>query len=217
MKPAMQALRRLLLSLGFCVASGSAYPLVTYDTLGSGNAYQPDRGWTVGGPTATHVYMTADRFTASQTGALSTVTLPLFMPYPALAQSFVELFADSAGVPGAVLASATIAFPSTSGQWSGLVDVTFTDSYQLLSGSTYWVGVGSSDFEGVGIWYFNANGFATTHDASRAPTPAIWSSQVDASGAIRIEVSPVPEPGSAGLVFAGLLAVLVHRRRGWLS
>ena len=127
----MKVIRRALLSLGFCLVGGSAFALDTYDTLGSGNTYQPV-GWIVGGTADYHVYMAADRFMASQTGALSKVSLPLFMPYPALSQSFIELLADNAGSPGAVLASANIVFPSSSGQWNGIVDVNFNGSYQPI-------------------------------------------------------------------------------------
>jgi hypothetical protein len=165
-------------------------------------------------------------FTASASGAISSISLNLTMSSTSVPVYSVELWSDNggsthlpsallatfvsgqnwsavySGSPGVYNASNTITFPSAG----------FTQNYSVASGTSYWLVV-SSTSGSAKAW-----GVSSTLDgptASYSSTTSTWGS-ISPAGALgaAVSVSAIPEPGTYA-AFAGLVAlsVAVYRRR----
>jgi hypothetical protein len=118
----------------------------------------------------------------------------------------VQLAADSAGLPGAVLASTTVNVNATGKQ---MITANFPGLQQLNANTSYWVIMnGQTTFDGA--WYYNSTG--DTGPTAGRSDGFPWNLHADNTRmALRVEGNVVPEPAMAGLVCTAI--ALVGRRR----
>src|SRR5262249_4736271 len=140
---------------------GLDYNTGSYHTLG--NAPNPAENWVAG-----------EKFTPSQTGSLSQITIALLYLGGTNAGT-VSLRADNAGLPGAVLESFSVtSLPSGDGHFHAPLTVTDTLNQPLVAGTPYWV-VASTTTSSHLAW--NLNNTGATSDAISSDGGTTWSNQ----------------------------------------
>ena len=128
-----------------------------------------------------------------------------------------SVLADSSGAPGSAVASGSFtATQAATGQSaSGLSEFEHTAAVSISLGpGTYWFALSSSSSSPGSVnWAFNnaVSGNAQAFEIGVGP----WGS-ISAELAFQLEGdldSGIPEPSTYGLISAGLIAIVAHRRR----
>lgn len=161
-------------------------------------------------------------FTAGSSAYLGSVTLSLsggpFQPAPIS----VNLLADNAGLPGAVM----LALPGEPNPASGLHTYTPASPVALNAGSRYWVAASvsqngfqdidyrwhittSNAFQGLPGWSLGTAAFRRASGGVYAP----WRSDPGTFGLMGVNLTTVPEPATALVGLCGLAGVLGGTRR----
>jgi hypothetical protein len=192
------------LGVALCLALGQLSAATLYSNLGSGDSYSSG-AWTT---TSSGSFSDGTVFTAAGTGALATVFVPIADANGSLA---FDLYADSAGHPGALLEHWSSVTVPTSFVSIPLLSLASVANPVLSSGSIYWfVATSAATLTGLswdqsnqlstgGIWV--GSGTSLTQILTGFPPPAIKL------------VSAVPEPTTWVLLAAPLAAMLWFRRR----
>ncbi|MBI5260091.1 MAG: PEP-CTERM sorting domain-containing protein [Burkholderiales bacterium] len=210
-----------LLKLACFIAIGGASTCATaatqlaFDTLGPADAYITGLGWGVGGgsvngPTGAN-YAPANRFMAQSTGFLASATAAITHLQGSPFVSF-NLHSDNNGAPGAILASAIASAPDA----AGLVTTSYANGPEVVAGAFYWFSIATDDLSAAHLWHLNAQGTEglTAFTGATWQSPGDWFYQSAQFGAFRVSVdSTIPEPSTALLLAAGLLAVARKGRR----
>ena len=194
-------------------AAPAARGVVVFNNFGAANAFG-DSGRLVQGPDVNTIgdVDQAVKFTVGAGGPFDLTSAALGIhaaSSPAIGTGpvDVQLAADSAGLPGAVLASATVNVNATGKQ---LITANFPGLQQLSPNTSYWVimnGQGAFD----GGWNFNSTG-DTGPTAGRSDGMA-WNLRPDDTRmALRVEGNVIPEPAALGLLTTAAAALLRRRR-----
>ncbi|QDS97662.1 choice-of-anchor R domain-containing protein [Adhaeretor mobilis] len=115
--------------------SATSYAAVTFSTFGPGGAYDSLNGSIIEGPSSPFPQIIAEQFSPSTSVLLDGVDLAIANS-AGTAEIGVSVYADSGGVPGAVLESVGMA-----SFIDGVVTAPFSGNVQLDVGSTYWLAV----------------------------------------------------------------------------
>ena len=225
-----------VLALFVCVPAADAAPLFA-TTLNSNAAYGSDYGDNSG-------FRTYDNFQLGTSSHVEALTwdflfIDLARPQPAPAptddvnQWIVSFYADNAGVPGAQLASHTIApadvtstFPSQ-GSYSVDGNTYNITSYHYaaglptdflaLAGTTYWLSVFalSDAYSPVAAWRGGSGGLGpSTFQQQLGAGMVVTSARTIASDrSFSLEGRQAPEPSVLLLTAAGFGAAVLRRRR----
>jgi hypothetical protein len=204
----LQALPRLLALAGLLAGSVAAQATSIYDNLGA--AQEGADPVLSAGPLANSFA------SGAQASVLNTVQLLLKSDSDALVGDLqLELLADNASAPGAVLG--TVGHLSSADvSTSAFAAYSFNTAYLLSANTSYWLRLSSADPVAV-EWSWSSD-LAATGVAGQASYSQILGVVPNASGAayqMLVGVSaPVPEPAAASLWLLGLaLAGLAAQRK----
>lgn len=182
------------------VATRSAEAVVLFDTFGPGDTFEP----TVGTVIADFQWVAA-QFDPVQSAQLTSVEVPLFNDQGA-ADATVTIYADSAGVPGAILDSATL-----SGFTDGIVTALMTGGVLLNTGTNYWIGL-SANSPNAQAWRFTDPDVAGRRALSNNQGASWVGFDSTETTAFRVNGS-VPVPATLALVGLGLAGIGYGRRQ----
>lgn len=204
--------RFAFLVIGGSIASASS-AIVAYDNFGPGDTYDTSTGWTESGPASVAgTYMTGCQFKSGVSGMLSSITLAVGH-LTGTNSVDVQLYADSgSGSLGTLMATFTLTGCGNFG--SNYVPGIVTNAnpgVQLAMGSEYWV-VPVASPDSWHAWNWNNTG-AMGQLAYSTDNGSSFSYFADRTGAMRVEVGAVPEPGTMAALGAGLLAIARRRKK----
>ena len=192
---------------------GSAEGVVAYSTLGPGDSYTGNSGYTLG-IFAGKDFSAAEAFSPSSTITFDDVDLAAGW-ISGNNSLIVQLRDDGGGLPGAVLESFTF---TNIPEWpqGGSGDLLIGDSLlhpELVAGAQYWVAVLPGATYTSGVWDFSGppimnatlcgstDGGSTWYRLSNTQQPAF-----------RIDGSAVPEPSTFALLGVGAVCLVGY---GW--
>jgi hypothetical protein len=193
---------------------------VIFSNLGPGNSYQGGTGYTLGAPTSSDYYVTANAFTVGATSMnLAAIELAAGI-VQGTNQLTIDLDADSGGAPGAVIESFTInsAMPQFGSVSSdNLVTATSVLQPLLTAGTQYWVVLSVPD-DGTTWAAWNENSIGDTGPVAQYDHGTLLFNGSDTRGAMAIlgvEPASVPEPSTLVMMGASALVLLAGglRRR----
>ena len=212
--------------IGLVLASVScavtAQAITIFDDFNTGNTYQPNLGYTIGGPQS--IDAVAAPFTAAATGFLSTVDLGLtYPPNTQAGQISAFLYADLAGTPNNASqiflgsGTPTAVFNTTN---NSVVSFNVAGTAPVIMGTNYWLVLKIADPDSQwDVWMFNSIG--ATGDVQRSGDGTNWLSIGETLPAFRLlasELPPgqtgngVPDSGGTFAMLAGAVTVLVTLR-----
>lgn len=205
--------------LGVAVASASfAAATTTYTNYDSYFGYNTSVAWNVtGGASITGPQDFGEEFTASVTGTLSDIILPVSM-VSGVGTYGVQLYSNSGGALGSVIDSWTGV--NTNGSFGANNPSTLlagSPSVHITAGTSYWVVVsptGASTSTLYGTWNDNSTG-ATGNAVYSTNYGTTWNYMTGQPlAALQVDVNPpaAPEPLSV-LALVGGAASLIRRRR----
>jgi hypothetical protein len=108
---------------------------VVFSTFGPGGAFDSLNGSIIEGPGSAFPQAIAEQFSPATSLFLDSVDLAVSSSIGA-AEFSIDIYSDSAGVPGVSMESTSVASFS-----NGIVSVNFSGNTQLDAGSTYWLGM----------------------------------------------------------------------------
>lgn len=108
---------------------------VVYSTFGPGGAFDSLNGSIIEGPGSAFPQAIAEQFSPATSLFLDSVDLAVSSSIGA-AEFSIDIYSDSVGVPGVSMESTNVASFS-----NGIVSVNFSGNTQLDAGSTYWLGM----------------------------------------------------------------------------
>lgn len=216
-------MKRFLTSMAVAISlpCAVAHATTIYDTIGVGNAYENQQGWTIGNPSNGAHYSAFAQFSPLQSGYLASAIAPIWHGGGALAPLRFEVRADEGGHPGAVLALATVSF----GANGGLVSGAFSGDVWISAQRAYWFGLAATDPTTLVGWYQNPGQVKGLNASTGAlwQQPNEWFVQTWTLGAFQLDArvaAAVPEPASALMLSMGLSLVVLgaaRRKRAALS
>lgn len=115
----------------------------------------------------------ADTFQAGATGRLTKVDIRLKEGTSPTQHVIVEVYSDSGGAPGALLATSSVLSSSITSSYA-YITARFVEAPQVISGSDYWI-VSYMQAGGTGDWLWSSTTSATTALTS-ADSGGSWSS-----------------------------------------
>lgn len=192
-------------SLTLTLSAAPARAGFVFNNFGPGDTFNTATGWAVGPP-----FTQGMQFTASGSGALSTIELALGS-FAGSSTVTVELHADASGTVGALLATGTTTTGNTFGS-AYPPSVTTMSAATITSGAKYWVVVTSPDLTG---WNWNSTGSAGLRATSTDGGSSYTISPSQTLSAFRVSVadaSPVPAPPAAVLFALGAVGLVAFRR-----
>jgi hypothetical protein len=186
-----------------------------FTNFGGGLTYDINSGNSVGNAFDGNDYAEANTFTPSVSGSLQLVRIALSCAFSCPDAVTVSLNADAGDQPGLILEAFSVA-----GGGLGPIGVynapLILDSLllpHLVAGTQYWVAV-SAPLTDTVSWNLNTTGDASDQAISSDGGATWFSPSGNTPGALEVDATSVPEPGSfALLVGGGLLVSLIHRRR----
>lgn len=194
----------LTLAAGTLV-SDAALVLDTFAGPAPGHATAGATAWAV-----TSGQWVARSFTLASDHTLDSVTVPIWWGNGSVTPVLLSIQADVAGSPsGSPLESFTLNNPGAADGTYIITNPSITNV--SLSAGTYYVVASSTEIT-------NNIGWAQTNDGHSAPlrasfnSGATWGTFNLTDVAVRVEASPVPEPGVT-IAFVGGLALTTLRRR----
>src|SRR5208337_633441 len=133
-----------LLALALC--SMPALGQTLYSNLGSGNdVYQCCSGWTISGTGIGTSFTSANQFMVTASGNVGQIDVGVGL-VEGTNSFYVDIDADNAGQPGAVLASFPgLSSSETFGQCCGLVTISNISGLSLSTGTKYWMVIGPTN------------------------------------------------------------------------
>lgn len=209
-------IRTLLRLLAFSLVAASTALVqadVAFTNFGSG--YQIFSGQIVSG--ANSVYnpqSPAFQFTSGATGTITTIDIGVNYELGDN-HGLLKLFADDAGdTIGAVLGSWSFENMPAFTSGGPAIQITNLSPVSLTMGTKYWVGMEVYGPDDQYYWMYS-NQFTVGRGAVSYDNGETWDYRDNFDQcAITINVNPVPEPGSMGVLSLGV-AVLIRRiRRG---
>jgi hypothetical protein len=131
----------------------------------------------------------------------------------------VRLFADNASKPGTPLGRISD-IPLNAGA-SGIFEAPSDTVFTLDPGSVYWVTVRMRPSTGAGTWGtqasftetpFQGSGLTLTGGLTSANSGSTWATWSEIPG-LKLDIVPVPEPGTMALIGIGALALGLQLRK----
>jgi len=188
---------------------------VLFTNFGAGLTYDINLGNPVGNAFDGNDWAEANTFTPSFSGSFQSLLIALSCAFTCPDAVSVSLTADNGIQPGTVLESFSVAGGSLGpiGVYNAPLLLNSVLRPQLFAGTQYWVAVSAPLTDSVS-WNLNNTG-DVSGQASSTDDGATWfSPSGNTPGALEVDATVVPEPGSfALLVGVGLLVSLIHRRR----
>jgi hypothetical protein len=195
--------------LALLLLSGTAKADIIFNTFGPGDTYDRSTGWTVGFP-GTYQDIGQAFTPAGNTYTLERLVLALGWVTGTNAVD-VSLMTAVGGLPGSVLETWHVTNLPSFGT-GGPITVDSVLHPFLEQGTQYFVvssvPLGESTWAG---WNWNIAG--TTGPLAFRQNGGPWSAFTDVQAALRAEGSPIPEPGTLGLLALGMVVVTVYRWR----
>lgn len=200
----MSFMKILLCGLAAVSLAVSAHSQVAYSSFGTGDSYQTNSIWVIGGNVQ---QITAFQFESATTGVLSTIEYAFSLGSAGDVQ--VTLFEDSSDEKGAILGSWTQTEPD--GFTSSIKSITNTNSgIGLTAGSKYWLQLAPGTSTLAGGWNINDQNLSGRLYLNQSGSGFYFSQRV---GAYRVSTSVVPEPASMAALGLGALALIRKRRK----
>jgi hypothetical protein len=193
---------------------------VAYSNLGTPPAFDPQNGWTVeGGVEAGQ--MLAVAFTPADAVNFADAQLALGIIFSNLSTSPLDVYLASniSGLPGGDLADLSLEAGQSVGAWPAGNLVTYGCSVcpNLNAGTQYWLvvdipNVNEDYFESQAAWNWNttldyASGTDFAYNDTQFGTGWQYGAATELRPAFEIDGVATPEPGSLGLLAAGLALV----------
>ena len=207
---------KLLMACALMVAAVPASADVLYSNFAPGDTYDLTFGWTLsyGGPLGGDAFEDAVAFTVIG-GDYSFDTAEFAINHfwgPDLV--YVNLHADSAGVPGAILDSTTATGVATPGVPTPPMVANFDGDFILNEGQTYWLAIRTEETDAHLSWAFNVvDDFGLrAWQVNNGPwNPVLGMPGTDSErGVFRINGTLVPAPGM--LTLLGIAGIALRRR-----
>jgi len=204
-------------AVAFLIAAPATADTVLFSNFGPNSSFDSTSGSNFGffdsdGDAPPEHFSRAMPFVPDATATLSEVELALEFPHTVSDGSLlVNLFAENAGLPGALLESFTSSQPSTG---TGIFLFQSTVHPSLTSGHTYFLEattVGTAD----GLWFLTLDPPLTVPDFRRVDNGPWEVGTRDFTSAFRVSGggNPVPEPASLALLMTGVGYAGVRRAR----
>jgi hypothetical protein len=186
-----------------------------FTNFGPALSYDINSGNPVGNAFDGNNWAEANSFTPAFSASLQSLMLALSCALSCPDAVSVSLTADAGDQPGVILESFSVAGGSVGpiGVYNAPILLNSVLLPQLFAGTRYWVAVGAPLTDNV-AWNLNTTG-DVSDQASSSDGGATWfSPSGNTPGALEVDATTVPEPGSfAPLVSVSLLLSLIHRRR----
>jgi len=199
-----------------------AWCTTIFTTFGPGDSYSGG-GYTIGSVPAAipapQQQEIAVSFVAGFSGTLDSIRMGVGH-FPGGPDSYIlTLASDSLGQPGLPLETLTgLVFPPIPG---AILTVNSATHSTLSAGSTYWVVMAATNSTAsFGLWGTNDQGIVGASRRNSANSFTWTANILSPSPAVEVNaITPVPEPATAGLMFAGLAALAIstsaRRNRAW--
>lgn len=208
---------RLVVAVATFAGAGTLRAGVVYSNFGDNSGYSAGAGLIVMNDGQAYASVAAG-FVPAGNYSLNSIELVVTDLIPNYGSDVtVGIFADSGGQPGGpALESFTLSGLLTSfGQSAPVLTINSLLHPVLLANTEYWVGL-NGPVGGMAVWNQNvsgATGFSATDSAGK------WTASNEAQGVLEVDGTLIPdalaasggqqsapEPGSVGLLLAGLLA-----------
>jgi PEP-CTERM motif len=196
--------------------SGICSATVLFSNFASSPLYDLNTGNTVGNGFDGNNYAEGETFTPTADAIFTSVQIGLGCAFTCSDSYVVALTADNKDAPGSVIESFTLdgtLLPVFGGNATP-VTVNSILNPTLSSGTFYWITV-ATDLNNSMAWNLNTTGDSNDQAQSSDGGSTWFSPSGNTPGAFEVDgtLAGVPEPGSALLIGAGLLATYALGRR----